>query len=61
MEILSPAGNFEALKAAVQYGADAVYVGGSRYSARSSAANFTDAELSEAVDYRHIRGVRLYV
>ncbi|MBE7034517.1 MAG: U32 family peptidase [Ruminococcaceae bacterium] len=61
MEILSPAGNFEALKAAVQYGADAVYVGGSRYSARSSAANFTDAELSEAVDYCHIRGVRLYV
>ena len=61
MEILSPAGSFESLQAAVNYGADAVYVGGSRFSARSSARNFNDEELLEAVEYCHLRGVKLYV
>ncbi len=61
MELLSPAGSFESLKAAVNYGADAVYVGGSRYSARSSAQNFNDEELLSAVEYCHLRGVKLYV
>lgn len=61
MEILSPAGSFEALEAAVQFGADAVYVGGSQYSARSSAQNFTEQELAEAVEYCHLHGVKLYV
>ncbi|MBE7047792.1 MAG: U32 family peptidase [Ruminococcaceae bacterium] len=61
MEILSPAGNFESLQAAVHYGADAVYVGGSRFSARKSAQNFTDDELCKAVDFCHARGVKLYL
>lgn len=61
MEILSPAGDFEALKAAVQNGADAVYVGGSDFSARRSAKNFDDEELQRAIDYCHLRNVKLYV
>ena len=61
MEILSPAGSFEALVAAVNYGADAVYVGGNRFSARRNAQNFSDEELKNAVDFCHVRGVKLYV
>jgi len=61
MEILAPAGGFDALRAAVDYGADAVYVGGNRYSARRSAQNFTDEELAEAVDFCHLRDSRLYL
>ncbi|MBQ4518247.1 MAG: U32 family peptidase [Clostridia bacterium] len=61
MEILAPAGSFEALRAAVENGADAVYVGGNRYSARKSAQNFTDEELATAVDYCHLRNSRLYL
>ncbi len=61
MEILAPAGSFEALAAAVHYGADAVYVGGNRFSARKNAQNFTDEALVEAVDFCHVRGTRLYL
>ncbi len=61
MEILAPAGSFPALEAAVNYGADAIYVGGQRFSARKSAQNFSDSELLSAVDYCHARGVKLYV
>ncbi|MBQ2696302.1 MAG: U32 family peptidase [Clostridia bacterium] len=61
MEILSPAGSFEALRAAVNHGADAVYVGGARFSARKNAQNFTDEELLEALDFCHVRGVKVYV
>ena len=61
MEILAPAGGFDSLIAAVQNGADAVYVGGSRFSARKNAANFDNGELIRAVDYCHLRGVKLYV
>ncbi|MBE7028361.1 MAG: U32 family peptidase [Ruminococcaceae bacterium] len=61
MEILSPAGDFESLIAAVQNGADAVYVGGSDFSARKNAKNFNDFELNSAIDYCHLRGVKLYV
>ena len=61
MEILAPAGSFEALAAAVNYGADAVYVGGNRFSARKNAQNFTDEALVEAVDFCHVRGTRLYL
>ncbi len=61
MEILSPAGNFEALCAAVNYGADAVYVGGTRFSARRGAQNFSDEELMQAVDFSHVRGAKVYV
>ena len=48
MELLAPAGSFEALVAAVQSGADAVYIGGSEFSARRSAANFTLEEIEKA-------------
>lgn len=61
MEILSPAGNFDSLRAAVHYGADAVYVGAQRFSARKSAQNFSDDELNQAVDFCHLRGVKLYL
>ena len=61
MEILSPAGSYEALCAAVNYGADAVYVGGTRFSARRGAQNFSDDELVQAVDFCHVRGVKVYV
>ncbi len=61
MELLAPAGSFEALRAAVENGADAVYLGGKSYSARALAANFSLEELQAALDYCHIRGVRVYV
>ena len=61
MELLAPAGSFEALRAAVENGADAVYLGGKAYSARASATNFTSLELQRALDYCHIRGVRVHV
>lgn len=61
MELLAPAGSFEALRAAVENGADAVYLGGKSYSARASAANFSPEELQSALDYCHIRGVKVYV
>lgn len=60
IEILAPAGSMESIYAAVRCGADAVYVGGSRFSARANATNFTDDELSEAVDYCHLHNVRVY-
>ena len=60
-ELLSPAGNFEKLKAALQYGADAVYLAGLRFGMRSAADNFGDEELSEAVRYTHARGKKLYL
>lgn len=61
MELLAPAGSFEALIAAVQSGADAVYIGGSEFSARRSATNFTIDEIIRAADYCHIRNVKLHV
>jgi len=60
-ELLSPAGSEAALYAAVQSGADAVYVGGSRFSARASANNFDEEAMQKAVTYCHLRGVKLYV
>lgn len=60
-ELLSPAGSPKALKAAVAAGADAVYLSGKRFGARKYAANFDDRELEEAVDYAHLRGVKVYV
>lgn len=59
-ELLAPAGSFESVSAAVRCGADAVYVGGKRFSARAGAANFSDSELEKAVDYCHLHGVKLY-
>lgn len=60
-ELLSPAGDLECLYAAVEGGADAVYVGGMRFGARAYAKNFDIDELSRAVNYCHLFGVRLYV
>lgn len=61
MELLAPAGNFGTLKAVVQSGADAVYIGGSEFSARRSAANFDIDEIEEAAKYCRIRNVKLHV
>ena len=60
-EILSPAGNFEKMRAAILYGADAVYLAGSRFGMRAAADNFTVDELREAVAYAHERGVKVYL
>ena len=60
-ELLSPAGNFEKLKAALLYGADAVYLAGRRFGMRSAADNFTVEELYEASKYVHERGKKLYL
>ncbi len=61
IELLAPAGSWEALKAAVQNGADAVYLGGKLFSARQYANNFDEKELMEAVRYCHIRDVKVFV
>ncbi len=61
MELLAPAGSFSALCAAVQSGADAVYIGGSEFSARRSAVNFNIDEIKKAADYCHLRGAALHV
>ncbi|HIE12373.1 MAG TPA: hypothetical protein EYP63_02930, partial [Desulfotomaculum sp.] len=60
-ELLAPAGNWERLVAAVQNGADAVYLGGKDFNARRQAPNFTAEELKEAIAYAHIRGVKVYI
>lgn len=61
IEILSPAGGFDSVIAAVRSGADAVYVGAKEFSARASAHNFDEEELRTAVRYCHIRGVKVYL
>ena len=60
-ELLSPAGNFEKLRAALLYGADAVYCAGRSFGMRSAADNFTNEELAEAVKYTHERGKKIYL
>ncbi|OPX66137.1 MAG: Peptidase family U32 [Methanoregulaceae archaeon PtaB.Bin056] len=60
-ELLAPAGSKEALQAAVAAGADAVYLGGRKFGARHFAANFSEGEIREAVEYAHLHGVRVYV
>ena len=60
-ELLSPAGDMERLKAAIQFGADAVYLAGKEFGMRSAPLNFTPAELANAVAYSHSRGVRVYL
>lgn len=61
MEILAPAGNMESVYAAVRTGADAVYLGLKDFSARRNAENFDSESLKKAVEYCHIRGVKVYV
>ncbi|MCD8188539.1 MAG: U32 family peptidase [Ruminococcus sp.] len=60
-EILAPAGSMETLVAALRSGADAVYVGGKKFSARNGAVNFTLEELAQAADMCHLYGARLYL
>lgn len=61
LEVLAPAGSFESMKAAVAAGADAVYMGGSRFGARAYADNPDEHGLLEAIDYVHLHGRRLYM
>ena len=60
-ELLSPAGNMEALKCAIHNGADAVYISGKNYGARHFAKNFNNNELIEAIKYAHLYDVKVYV
>jgi putative protease len=60
-ELLAPAGSPEALHSAIAAGADAVYLGGKRFGARKFATNFDEPAIAEAIDYAHLRGVRVYV
>lgn len=61
LEVLAPAGSFESLKAAVSAGADAVYMGGSKFGARAYAQNPEGKILLDAIDYAHLYGVKLYL
>lgn len=60
-ELLAPAGSLEIFKGVIESGADAVYVGGSMFGARAYANNFTEDELLEAIDFAHLRGVKVYL
>lgn len=60
-EILAPAGNLEKLKTAITFGADAVYLGGSKLNLRAFANNFSDDELKEGIEFAHTREKRVYV
>jgi putative protease len=59
-ELLAPAGNFEKMQTAIHYGADAVYLGGKKFSLRAHATNFGDGEIGQAVTYAHGHGVQVY-
>lgn len=60
-ELLAPAGDLEKLKIAVNYGADAVYMGGESYSLRAKAKNFSYEDMAEGIRYAHKRGVKCYI
>ena len=60
-ELLAPAGNLEILKIAIEYGADAVYIGGEEYGLRANAKNFSIDQIAEGVSYAHERGKKVYV
>ena len=60
-ELLAPAGDMDALRCAVQFGADAVYLAGTRFGMRAAPRNFTMEELREAVEFAHAHGVRVYL
>lgn len=61
VELLAPAGSMESLKAAVNAGADAVYIGGTRFGARAYAENLTEEDMKWAIDYAHLHGVSIYM
>lgn len=60
-EVLAPAGSMDALRAAVECGADAVYLGAGHFNARRNAKNFSEEELAEAIEYCHVRGVKVHL
>ena len=60
-ELLIPAGSLEVLKTAVNYGADAVYIGGDVFSLRAKAKNFTKEEMIKGIEFAHSKGVKVYV
>ncbi len=60
-ELLAPAGNFDKLKTAIYYGADAVYVGGTAFSLRAFSDNFDNEEMEKAIEYVHAAGKKIYV
>src|SRR5690606_21912308 len=60
-ELLAPAGDLEKLKMAINYGADAVYLGGERFGLRKASKNFTIEQIKEGVQYAHNRGKKVYV
>ena len=60
-ELLAPAGNLEKLKIAIEYGADAVYIGGEEFSLRVAADNFTNDEIKLGVDFAKARGKKVYL
>lgn len=61
IELLAPAGSMESLVAAINNGADAIYLGGSKFSARAYASNFDNEQMVKAVDYAHSYNVKIYV
>ncbi|MBQ9234457.1 MAG: U32 family peptidase [Lachnospiraceae bacterium] len=61
IEILAPCGSFDILKTAIKAGADACYIGGSRFGARAYADNVSDIQLEDAIDYTHLHGKKLYL
>ena len=61
VELLVPAGSLEVLKVAVDYGADAVYIGGQAYGLRAKADNFSIEEMKEAAEYAHAKNAKVYV
>ncbi len=61
VELLAPAGNLEKLKMAVNYGADAVYMGGEEYGLRAYADNFSEGDMKAGIDYAHAKGKRVYL
>ena len=61
VELLAPAGDQESLIAAIQNGADAIYLGGSLFNARAFAKNFDNEQLKWAITYAHLRNVRIFV
>lgn len=60
-ELLAPAGNLDKLKTAINFGADAVYLGGNKLNLRAFSKNFTNEQLKEGVEYAHVRGKKVYV
>ena len=61
IELLAPAGSVTGLMAVIAAGADAVYIGGSRFGARAYADNPAEDDLLSAIDYAHLRGVKVYM